>query len=76
MTIAVQILAFALGAVFSLATIPESEVWVDNAFVFALTELWPVGPFLLVTVLATVVLIQRHNRSPSGDQSHVGSNVG
>ncbi len=69
--LALQFCAFAIGAVFNSAFLPEEEAWVDNGFLFAMREMWPVGPILVAAVLAYAVLLQVHLRRRSraqGDQ--------
>jgi len=60
--IALQVCAFAIGAAFNSAFLPEESAWTDNGFLFAMRELWPVGPFIVTVVLACVVVIQLRRR--------------
>lgn len=57
--LALQVAAFSLGAVFNRAFLPEEDAWHDNGFLFVMRELWPVGPVLVVLVVAGAVLVQR-----------------
>jgi alpha-1,2-mannosyltransferase len=60
--LALQTCAFMIGAVFNAAFLPEEDVWHDNGFLFAMRELWPVGPVVVVVVLGAVVTVQMERR--------------
>ena len=58
--LALQVTAFLIGAVFNSAFLPEEDAWHDNGFVFAMRELWPVGPVFVVLVVVGAVVV--HSR--------------
>jgi alpha-1,2-mannosyltransferase len=64
--LALQALAFAIGAVFNSAFLPEDAAWHDNGFLFAMREMWPVGPIFVLVVLGAVVAIQLRNSRNAG----------
>ena len=55
--VALQGCAFAIGAVFNNAFLPEEQAWHDNGFIFAMRELWPFGPIMVAIVLVYVLLL-------------------